>query len=186
MRPMETLRHVEPRSASSPRSNPVNVEEDDALAISCRQTATLKACTSHGSIGRMDHPRRRPRLVLRMNAAVEGFEAGFELFGPQFQWYGFLLGRCGFTIDEYDFRPPGGPPLPADSETEVVSLESLVEIGLTYVMARAYTDFARCHAARKHENHVPRVFNGLASSNLRPNCTLFATRHCGTARNARR
>jgi len=84
-----------------------------------------------------------PRLVLRMNAIIEAVEPGFELFGSKFQWYGFLHGRCGFTIDEYKLCPPGCPPVPSDYEGDGLSLQSLVGFSLAVARGNAFSSFIR-------------------------------------------
>lgn len=87
----------------------------------------------------------RPASVkLRFNAAIERVQPGFQIMGPRFQWYATISGRCGFTIEERDYIPPGTPPLPEGSDTAYeFTPNGLVSFGLSFALALSRSDIIK-------------------------------------------
>jgi hypothetical protein len=84
------------------------------------------------------------RIKLRFNAAVERTKPGFQVSKSKFEWYAVLNGRCGFTLEEHEYTPPGIPPLLTGSDlTYEFKPRDMVWFGISLLLARSRGDLLK-------------------------------------------
>jgi hypothetical protein len=57
------------------------------------------------------------KIKLRFNVVIERAKPGFQVSKSRFEWHAILNGRCGFTLVEHEFTPPGITPLPTGPDS---------------------------------------------------------------------